>query len=88
MYNNLNSTGILRGPVDEHITEIIMQLRQNGELLRAQYHMTKARLFALDPQQEPKKYKTLNSFALKLLELAESITKCADEFQMFLDEGV
>jgi len=87
MENSFNSNRILKAPVEEHITEIIMQLRQSGESLRAQYHMTKARLFPIDPQREPKKYRLVNSLALKLLNLAESVTECADEFQMFLDEG-
>lgn len=82
MKNCLNSTKILNAPLGEHITEIIIQLRQSGESLRAQYHLMTARSYRIDPYKEPKKHEVVNSLAQRLLELAESATECADEYEL------
>jgi hypothetical protein len=92
MLNYSNSNKNLNVPVEEYITEFIIELRQSGESLRSQYHLMKARSYRIDPHQEPKKYKVINSLARRLLELAESATECADEYElmkgkMFLDGG-
>jgi hypothetical protein len=44
--------------------------------------MTKARVVQIDPQLEPKEYRALDSLAIQLLRLAESVTKCAEEYEL------
>ena len=92
MVNYLNSNKIFNTVLEEDIKEIIIeQLRQSGELLCAQHHLTRARSFQIDSQQEPEKYKEMNSLALKFEKIAESVTECAVEYalmdiQLVLDE--
>lgn len=60
MTNNSNINKIFNTALEEHINRIIInQLRQSGELLRAQHHFTRARSFQIDSQQEPEKYKAI-----------------------------
>ena len=87
MANYLESNLISNELMKEHCTEhTIMRLRQSGELLRSRYHVIEAQLFEIDPQKESKKRIALRSLALKVIKLAESVTECADEFQIFLDK--
>jgi hypothetical protein len=92
MNQKYNSSNIFNTALEEHINRIIInQLRHNGELLRAQHHLTRARSFQIDSQQEPEKYKEMKSLALKLEKIAESVTECAVEYalmdiQLVLDE--
>ena len=83
MVNYLNSNKIFNTVLEEDIKEIIIeQLRQSGELLCAQHHLTRARSFQIDSQQEPEKYKEMKSLALKLEKIAESVTECAVEYAL------
>jgi hypothetical protein len=49
--------------------------------------MTKARVVQIDPQLEPKEYRALDLLAIQLLRLAESVAKCAEEYEL-MDMGI
>ena len=83
--NNLDSLKNFETPLENHIAKIISrEFRRLEESLAFQYELLDAQSSRADCYGDHWRYKFISPLALKMLELLESITECAAEYD-FLD---
>lgn len=82
MYENAKN---FKTPIEEHIAKIItLEFRRLEESIAFQYEMLDEQSSRADSYGDNLRYKFIRPLALKMLELLETVTECAAEYD-FLD---